>query len=150
MDPDGAALDRIEGLLRARKAAAAENSAREFLAARPARVEGHILLGRALQMRGDFAGALTAASVTDPPVRAHPAATLLRIECWLQSGETGHGLAELRKLEHGAQRQRLLLQDVGGLYSNLNLHADAERCYARAAAGAPQDPQALYNWATCL
>jgi tetratricopeptide (TPR) repeat protein len=150
MDPDGAALDRIELLLRGRNAVAAEASARQFLASRPARVEGHILLGRALQMQGDFAGALSAAGVADPPVRLHPAATLLRIECWLQTGETDRGVAGLRQLERDSQQQHRLLQDIGGLYSNLNLHMDAERCYARAAALRPQDPQALYNWATCL
>ncbi len=150
MDPDGAALDRIEALLRGREVRAAEVSARQFLAARPTRIEGHILLGRALQMRGDFAGALIAAGVTDPPVSAHPAATLLRIECWLQTGKTEQGLAELRTLERSAQQHARLLQDVGGLYSNLNLHIDAERCYARAAALLPQDAKALYNWAACL
>jgi Flp pilus assembly protein TadD len=149
-DPDGAALDRIEALLRGREVRAAEVSARQFLASRPARVEGHILLGRALQMRGDFAGALNAAGISDPPVSAHPAATLLRIECWLQTGRSEQGLAELRTLERSAQQHARLLQDVGGLYSNLNLHIDAERCYARAASLLPQDPKALYNWAACL
>jgi hypothetical protein len=150
MDPDAAALDRIEAQLRGREVAAAESAARKFLVERPARVEGHILLGRALQMKGDFAGALREASVSDPPVRAHPAATLLRIECWLQTGQTDHGVAELRNLERNAQQHPRLLQDIGGLFSNLNLHIDAERCYARAAALRPEDPQMLYNWATCL
>lgn len=43
-----------------------------------------------------------------------------------------------------------LLQDVGALYSHLNRHDSAERCYGRAASLTPRDSQALYNWATCL
>src|SRR5580692_10699843 len=77
-DPDGPALDRIEAQLRTRNVVAAEAMARQFLVARPARIEGHILLGRALQMKGDFAGALNEAGLTNPPVSAHPAAVLLR------------------------------------------------------------------------
>jgi tetratricopeptide (TPR) repeat protein len=149
-DPDGPALDRIEAQLRTRNVVAAEAMARQFLAARPARIEGHILLGRALQMKGDFAGALNEAGLTNPPVSAHPAAVLLRIECWLQTGETERGLAELRRLAPSAERHPRLLQDIGALYSNLNLHSEAERSYALAAALVPEDPQALYNWATCL
>ena len=42
------------------------------------------------------------------------------------------------------------LSHAGNLHVHLNQHVDAERCYARAAALAPDEPQALYNWATCL
>jgi tetratricopeptide (TPR) repeat protein len=78
------------------------------------------------------------------------ARALRHIACLLQTDEYERGVRELRSLEREAPSHRRLLQDVGNLYVHLNLHVDAERCYARAAALAPDDPQALYNWATCL
>ena len=78
------------------------------------------------------------------------ARALSHIACLLQTDEYERGVCELRALERDAPAHRRLLQDVGNLYVHLNLHVDAERCYARAAALAPDDPQVLYNWATCL
>ena len=148
MDADVRALSHIESLLRVRQSAAAEIFARE-LTARSDGAEGHILLGRALQQQGRLQEALQAADVA-LQIQAHPAATLLAIECRLQADEYERGLRELRSLERDALGHWRLLQDVGNLYVHLNLHVDAERCYAHAAALAPDDPQTLYNWATCL
>jgi tetratricopeptide (TPR) repeat protein len=148
MDADARALTHIESLLRVRQSAGAEIFARE-LTARSDNAEGHILLGRALQQQGRLQEALQAADAA-LRIRGHPAATLLAIECRLQTDEYERGLRELRGLERDAIGHPRLLQDVGNLYVHLNLHVDAERCYARAAALAPDDPQALYNWATCL
>ena len=102
MDPDAAALAGIEVLLRKRQAAAAEQAARQFTVARPQRIEGYVLLGRSLQQRGDFEGAMRAVKGAPPSAARHPAAMLLVIECLLQSGETAQGLAELRALERRA------------------------------------------------
>ena len=148
MDTDARALTHIESLLRVRQSAGAEIFARE-LTARSDSAEGHILLGRALQQQGRLQEALQAADAA-LRIKGHPAATLLAIECRLQADEYERGLRELRGLEGDALGHWRLLQDVGNLYVHLNLHVDAERCYARAAALAPDEPQALYNWATCL
>lgn len=77
-------------------------------------------------------------------------AILLAIERRLQADEYERGLHELRDHEREVFNRWRPLQDVGNLYVHLNLHVDAERCYARAAALAPDEPEALYNWATCL
>ena len=80
----------------------------------------------------------------------YPGARLLAVERLLQTDERDRGLQELRGLEGTAVHDGPLLQGAGRIYSHLNLHVDAERCYARAAALSPGEPQALYNWATCL
>ena len=142
-------LNYIESLLRVRQAAAAEKLARE-LTEHCDTAEAHILLGRALQQQGRIEAALQAADAARRCVPEHPGATLLAIECLLQTEEFDRGLEELRSLELKALDHARLLQDVGNLYSHLNLHRDAERCYGRVASLAPGDPRALYNWATCL
>jgi len=81
---------------------------------------------------------------------ATSAATLLVIERRLRSDECNRALGDLKAFEHEARDNVRLLQDVGNLYTHLNLHQDAARCYSRVVELAPQDPQALYNWATCL
>ena len=86
----------------------------------------------------------------DARVDGDTAARLRAVERLLQSDEHDRGLHELRSLEQDACEDRRLLQGVGLLYSHLNLHVDAGRCYERVAALSPGDPQALYNWATCL
>ena len=78
------------------------------------------------------------------------ARALSHIARLLQSDEYERGVRELRGLERDAIGHWRLLQDVGNLYSHLNLHLDAERCYTQAAALVPDEPQALYNRATCL
>lgn len=99
-------------------------------------------------MDPDAASALHAADAARQKASRHPAAVLLHVECLLQSDQYGRGLDELAALEREAASHPRLLQDVGRLYSHLNLHAEAERCHARAAALTPGEPQALYNWAT--
>lgn len=112
--------------------------------------DARVLLGRALQRRGRIEDALAAAEAARRQVNGHPGARLLAVECLLQGDEFERGLEELHSLEHDAVDDARLLQDVGNLYTHLNRHVDAERCYARAAALTPGEPQALYNWATCL
>jgi tetratricopeptide (TPR) repeat protein len=136
-------------LLRARQSEAAERVARQFTA-RSDCVEGQVLLGRALQQQGQWEAAMNAVSAARRHSDRHPAAILLYVECLLQTDQYQRGVAELETLAREAANNPHLLQDVGRLYSHLNLHAQAERCYELAAGLTPNDPQALYNWATCL
>jgi Flp pilus assembly protein TadD len=150
VDPEATRLDRIEALLRSRNFGAAEHAARQFTAARPDRVEGHVLLGRCLQLSGRLDAALTAVAAAERCVPGHPANRLLEIECLLGQGSTERALRELQSLAAAASGDPRVLQDVGAVYSHLNRHVEAERCYGRAVALAPADPRAIYNWATCL
>lgn len=73
-------------------------------------------------------------------------ATLLR-----QQGDDAGCIAELRTLA-GSVGQELphLLQTLAEQFTSLGLHAEAERCYARALELQPADAGALYNHATAL
>jgi len=150
VDPEATRLDRIEALLRSRNLGAAEHAARQFTAARPDRVEGHVLLGRCLQLSGRLDAALSAVAAAERCVPGHPSNRLLHIECLVGQASTERALRELQSLAADASGDPRVLQDVGAVYSHLNRHVEAERCYGRAVALAPRDPRAIYNWATCL
>ena len=149
-DPVEALLDRIEALLRGGQLKEAEQGSRAFMTQHPGRYEGYVLLGRALQKQGRLRAALEAALAGRERAPTHPAAELLRIECLLQLGELAPGLEALDLLRDRAQGHSRLLQDVAQLYSHVNRHAEAEVCYAQAAALTPDDPATLYNWSTAL
>lgn len=149
-DPDGAILDRIQSLLHSGRLQAAEEQARQYIAQRPTRFEGFVLLGRALQKQGDLDRALECADDARRRAAQHPAVALFYIECLLQSGQTAPALEALQTLAARAAGQSRLLQDVGHLFMYLNRHEDAEACYAKAAQLSPRDPATLYNWSTCL
>jgi len=109
-----------------------------------------VLLGRALQQQGQWEAAMRAVAAARRHSDRHPGAMLLYVECLLQTDQYQRGVAELDALAREAANNPHLLQDVGRLYSHLNLHAQAERCHELAANLTPEDPQALYNRATCL
>lgn len=143
-------LDRIEAALGQGQIKDAEKLSREFIARHPARFEGLVLLGRALQKQGQLRAALEAALAARRISQGHPAAELLTIECLLQLGQSEPALAALRQLTLRAPGHSRLLQDVAQLYTHMNRHQEAEQCYSQAAALTPEDPGALYNWSTAL
>jgi tetratricopeptide (TPR) repeat protein len=145
-----ALLDRAEGLLRQGQFEEAERQGRAFASRYPARHEGYLLLGKALQKQGHLRRALAAALAAHARAPTHPAAELLRIECLLQLGDNTQALGALRELEIRAQGHARLLQDVAQLYAHVNRFAEAEACYARTATLSPDDPVNLYNWSTAL
>ncbi|MCA0392564.1 MAG: sulfotransferase [Proteobacteria bacterium] len=81
---------------------------------------------------------------------AAAADALRRIDLHHQSGERAACIAALHALAGGADRPSRLLQELGLRYTLLGLHAEAERCYARAVAARPDDLSGLYNHATAL
>jgi len=84
----------------------------------------------------------------DPTTAAADA--LRRIDGHRQSGDAAACVAALHALAATAGGRPDLLQELGLRYTLLGLHAEAERCYAQAAALRPQDPGCLYNHATAL
>ncbi len=140
----------VESLLRAGRGPAALDVAQALAACWPERAEPRILLGRAHQSVGRIDEATRAAADAVALAPRHPAARMLQVEIDLLAGRTTAGLARLRALAAEPQTQGRLLQDVGRLLTHLNLHAEAEQCFARGAGMAPTDPEVLYNWATAL
>lgn len=150
MRASGERIGQIETLLRARRTREAELAAIALTRAEPGRPEGFVLLGRALQQQGRLEAALEVANRlagTDP---VHPGALALGAECRLQMGDRAGALAVLGELERLSGRDGAIMQDAGRLYTAMNRHADAERCYGAAARLRPGDPRAIYNWATGL
>jgi Flp pilus assembly protein TadD len=143
-----AAYRQIEDLLRRREIGAATAQAHRLTQDRPADPVGWILFGRARQQAGDFAAARGAAEQALALDARHSGARLLLAECLLQSGAVADGLNALAQLEAGAQDDSRLLPHLAQLYTHANRHVEAERCYSRAAALKPGDPQYLYNLAT--
>lgn len=74
---------------------------------------------------------------------------LQQIEALLEKGEIAQGVVELKALAAAVPADVRSLSQMGQLFTYLNLHADAERCYQQALALQPGAAQ-LYNWATSL
>ena len=72
------------------------------------------------------------------------------IEALIDQGNVTQGIAALKEIADQASIRPGLLQQVGQLFTYVNLHVDAERCYARAARIEPANAAYLYNWATSL
>lgn len=75
---------------------------------------------------------------------------LQQIEALLEKGRVAEGIGELRTLAAQSPRDGPVLSQMGQLFTYLNLHAEAERCYEQARLLHPDNPQHLYNWATSL
>jgi tetratricopeptide (TPR) repeat protein len=140
----------VEALLRAGRGPEALDVANGLVATWPDRAEPRVLLGRALQSLGRIDEAIAVAAGAFALAPRHPAARMLQIELDLLAGRTAEGIGRLRALASEPETQGRLLQDVGRLLTQLNLHHEAERCFERGARLAPTDPEVLYNWATAL
>jgi tetratricopeptide (TPR) repeat protein len=77
-----------------------------------------------------------------------PEDLLREIDVALQAGDVETGMKRLRALEAEVGRDGKMLQHLAQFYTQLNLHADAERCHRRALETAPGNPEYLYNLAT--
>ena len=87
---------------------------------------------RIYQARNDLAGARYTAA---QGLERNPKDCNLRLlaaELSLQSGAIADGIALLRALEPEARADADALQHIAQMFTRLNLHFDAERCYRRA------------------
>ena len=141
-------LRDIEALAARRAFSEAESKALSFTQSFPRRAEGWQLLGRLRQQRNDLAGARDAVRSGLVVAPADKGLRLVNAELSTQSGSVAEGLAQLRGLEPDAQNDGRVLQHIAQMFTRLNQHRDAERCYRRAAETAPQNTQYLYNLAT--
>lgn len=146
-NPD-ALLREIESLAARRSYVEAEGKALAFTQAFAQRAEGWQLLGRLRQQRGDLGGACDAVRHGLEIAPVDKGLRLIDAELSIQSGSIAGGLAQLRALEPDAQNDGRVLQHIAQMFTRLNQHLDAERCYRRAAQTAPADTQYIYNLAT--
>lgn len=145
-----AMLREIEALAAGRSFAEAESKALSLTQTWPQRAEGWQLLGRLRQQRNDFEGAREAARRGLDIAPADKGLRLIDAELSIQSGSVAEGLAQSRALEPDARNDGRVLQHIAQLFTRLNQHLDAERCYRRAVETAPGNTQYLYNLATSV
>jgi len=147
--PD-ALLREIEALAARRAFEEAESKALAFTQALPRRAEGWQLLGRLRQQRNDLPGAREAVQRGLDVAPSDKGLRLIGAELSIQSGSIAEGLVRLRALEPDAQNDGRVLQHIAQMFTRLNQHLDAERCYRRAVETAPANTQYVYNLATSV
>jgi tetratricopeptide (TPR) repeat protein len=141
-----ARLREIETLAARGAFADAETRALDFTQTFAARPEGWQLLGRLRQQRNDLGGAREATSLGLQIAPADKGLRLIGAELAIQMGSVAEGLSQLRALEPDAQNDGRVLQHIAQMFTRLNQHTDAERCYRRAVKTASTNTQYL-RWA---
>lgn len=102
------------------------------------------------QQLGDFDAMLACAKRAAALAPADVDAGSRVVECEIYRGRIDLARERLVAMEAAAQQDARLLQHVATLWLHAASHADAQRCYQRAAQLQPDDPGALYNLATSL
>lgn len=75
---------------------------------------------------------------------------LQQIESLLEKGQVAEGIGQLKALAAAGPKDIRSLSQMGQLFTYLNLHVEAERCYQQALVLQPRGAPQLYNWATSL
>jgi tetratricopeptide (TPR) repeat protein len=145
-----ARLREIETLAARGAFVGAEDKALAFTQTFPARPEGWQLLGRLRQRRNDLAGAQEATGRGLVIAPADKGLRLIGAELSIQTGSVAEGLAQLRALEPDARNDGRVLQHIAQMFTRLNQHRDAEKCYRRALETASDNAQYRYNLATSV
>jgi len=140
-------LKSIEALKAAGRYAEAERSAARCTQLFPREPQGWRWLVELRRMRNALGDAKDAAGQGLAHCPGDRILRLLLAELALQSGAVDEGLAEVRSLAPDVRQDATLLQNIAQLFTRLNLHEEAERCYRQAVRLAPTNPQYLYNLA---
>lgn len=146
-DPQ-ALLRSIEALRSAGRMAEAEGAALRSTGEFPTEPRGWLALATLRRARNALDAAQDAVARGLDRQPHDKALRLLQAELKIQSGAVETGLGHLRALVPAAEQDGALLQHIAQLFTRLNLHAEAARCYRQAVALAPQNPEFLYNLAT--
>jgi hypothetical protein len=99
---------------------------------------------RQAQRAGQFDDMLNHAERADEAAAGDMRAKFRFLECLLYCGRPDRVLDELAKLEGGADRDHRLLCQLAEFYSHCGDHASALRCYRRAVAQQPGNPEYLF------
>lgn len=85
----------------------------------------------------DFDGMLSAAARAAALLPDDPAQQLRHVECLFYCGQTAQAILRLDELREALWHDPQRLVEIGGLFAQCNLHAQAHRCYERAVELAP-------------
>ena len=119
--------------------AASQASAAELLAA-----------SQVYQQLGDFDAMLACADRASRLAPGDVNAASRVVECQIYRGRIDLARERLAAMEAAAQQDARLLQHIATLWLHAASHAEAQRCYERAAQLQPDEPGTLYNLATSL
>jgi len=111
-------------------------------------VEPLLAASQVYQQLGDFEAMLASAERASRLAPADVNARSRVVECHIYRGRMDAARAQLAAMEAGAQHDARLLQHIATLYLHGASHAEAQRCYERAAQLQPGDAATLYNLAS--
>lgn len=111
-------------------------------------VERLTAASQVFQQLGDFAQMLACAERASALAPGDVKLQTREIECQIYSGRIDQARVLLGRMELMAWLDGSLLQHVATLYIHAASHADAHRCYERAATQMPDDASTLYNLAS--
>jgi len=141
-------LKQISKLLQIRRVNEAQALCNQLIAQHPEVEHGWIQAGRICQMKGDLHGMLANAQKA---VKVAPSSLLAKMqeaEASLLCGELQGATKKLSALEIDAAEDARILQHIAELYTHLERHADAMRCYKQARSLIGDNNGLLYNTAT--
>lgn len=141
-------LARAASLLRGGRAEDAQVLVDEITGTHPASAEAWLLASSVAQQKGCFDGMLAAAEAAHAADPAHAGAEFRRLECLLYCGRADVVIDRLRELERTAGEDAARLCRIAEYYAHCARHADAHRCYRRAAALRPDSADILFSLAS--
>ena len=141
-------LQQLDSLLQQRRIGEAEVLCRKLTSTYPDSEHAWIQAGRICQMKGDLQGMLANARQALKLAPESESAAIQEVEASLLCNELGGVNEKLISLESKAANKAPTLQHIAILYTQLERHADAMRCYQQAHTLTGDDPQLLYNMAT--
>lgn len=109
---------------------------------------GWLLRARLLQLRGEFSAMLEAARRALTLAPSDTDAILVCAEAEILAGETADARARLLRLAAGNANDPITLRRIANFFTQLNAHADADRCAQAALYLAPSDVDAQYHAAS--
>ena len=141
-------LSEISALLQKRQIHDAEVLCHRLTQQYPNSEHGWLLLGQICKIKGDLKGMLdhTRTGLSKAPDAS--AALLKEAEASMLCGELKNIGDKLLKIEQKESGNAHMLQQVAILYTHLERHADALRCYTQARNTIGDKPELLYNCAT--
>jgi len=145
-DPD-AALRRILHDARENRLREAVAGCDSLLREQPGHARAWHVASHLRQRMRDFDGMLAAAARAAALRPGDPAQQLRHVECLFYCGQTKQAIRRLGELQEALWHDPQRLVEIGGYFTQCNLHAQAHRCYERAAQLAPADRTACASLA---
>ncbi|PHZ84591.1 tetratricopeptide repeat-containing sulfotransferase family protein [Paremcibacter congregatus] len=140
-------LNQINQHLKQGQVEQAEALCSAFTNRHPTLPQGWLLSGRICQAKGDLVGMLSAAQKAVAAAPTSLTVQHMEAEATLLCGQLAAATKKIYALEKKAWDDARMLQHTAQLFSDLEHHTDALRCYQRARHLIGENPELLYNTA---